>query len=88
MSLTITHNKRVLTIEPSSNSDQDDRHTPVPQERAESRGVAIPHLLEGQLVSDWIFNDQDVRLLKNFPYAGPIAIQQVLESQEEDNKYK
>ena len=47
-----TENMSSLTVQASSDSDQDNRHTPVPQERAESRGVAVPDLLEGQLVSD------------------------------------
>lgn len=44
--------KKVLTIQPRSNSNQNDWYTPVPQEWAESRSIAIPDLLEGQLVSN------------------------------------
>lgn len=78
----------MLTVQPRSHSNEDDRHTPVPQEWAESWGVAISDLLEGQLVRDWIFNDQDVRLLKNFPYTGPVAVQQVLERQGKNGSYE
>lgn len=47
-----TKNIRVPTVQSCSNSDQDDRYPPVPQEWAESRSIAIPDLLEGQFVSD------------------------------------
>lgn len=68
-----------LTIEPRSDGNQDHRYTPVPQEGAEPGSVAVPHLLEGQLVGDRVLDDEDVRLLENFPNAGPVAVQQVLE---------
>lgn len=68
-----------LTVEPCSDGDQDHRYTPVPQEGAEPGSVAVPHLLEGQLVGDRVLDDEDVRLLENFPDAGPVAVQQVLE---------
>lgn len=71
----------VLTVQPRSNGDQDDGDAPVPQQRAQPWSVAVPDLLEGQLVRDRIFNDQDVRLLQNLPHTGPIAVQQVLETQ-------
>lgn len=45
-------NNHSLTVEPRSHSDQNYRHTPVPQQWAESWSVAVPHLLEGQLVID------------------------------------
>lgn len=56
----------------------------MPEERAQARSVAVPHLLEGQLVHDGIFNDQDVRLLQNLPHAGPVAVQQILEKSREE----
>lgn len=56
----------------------------MPEERAQPWSVAVPHLLEGQLVHDGIFNDQDVRLLQNLPHAGPVAVQQILEKSREE----
>lgn len=48
------------------------------QEGAESRGVAISDLLEGQLVIYRILNDHDISLLQNTPHTGPVTVQQVL----------
>lgn len=56
----------------------------MPEERPQAWSVAVPHLLEGQLVHDGIFNDQDVGLLQNLPHAGPVAVQQILEKSGEE----
>lgn len=48
------------------------------QEWAESGGVAISNLLEGQFVVYGILNDHDIGLLQNTPHAGPVTVQQVL----------
>lgn len=71
--------RRRLTVQPRSHGDQDHRYAPVPQEGAEPRRVAVPHLLESQFVCDRVLDDQDVGLLQDFAHAGPVAVQQVLE---------
>lgn len=73
----------MLTIQAGTNSNKDDRHTPVPKKRAEPWGIPIPDLLECKLVCDCIFNYEDVGLLENFAHASPVAVQQVLKSQGE-----
>lgn len=72
-----------LTVESRSNSDQDDGHAPVPQEWAEPRSITVPDLLEGEFVCDRVFDDQDVGLLQNLPYARPVTVQQVLEERQQ-----
>lgn len=67
-----------LTVKPCPDCYQDDGHAPVAQEGAETRGVAISDLLEGQLVIYGILNDHNISLLQNTPHTGPVTVQQVL----------